>query len=200
MNFNGDPEYRVLDPTCGTRMFIVAVLNRCKYFYRKNVGKLEIEEFTNRVFENIVGFDLNPLSVLAARTNYLISMIEFLDTSKKIEIPVYLFDSLLGDFKSLGQKLDNKFDFVVGNPPWIRWGLLPNEYRDSTKVSLGKNRLFSLKGFEARWGGGEKDIFALFVYFCTDKYLKTMEFWIRYYTDNFSIQRCGRRLQKFQNR
>ena len=99
-------------------------------------------------------------------------MIEFLDTSKKIEIPVYLFDALLGDSGSVGQKLDRKFDYVVGNPPWIRWGLLPNEYRDSTKVLWGKYGLFSLKGFEARMGGGEKDISALFVYVCSDKYLK----------------------------
>ena len=26
-----------------------------------------------------------------------------------------------------------KFDFVVGNPPWIRWDFLAGEYREATK-------------------------------------------------------------------
>ncbi|MGH9957475.1 MAG: Eco57I restriction-modification methylase domain-containing protein [Pyrinomonadaceae bacterium] len=64
-----------------------------------------------------------------------------------------------------------KFDFVVGNPPWIRWGYLSAEYRERT-LSLWHNYgLFSLKGHETRLGAGEKDFSMLFTYACADRYL-----------------------------
>jgi hypothetical protein len=65
-----------------------------------------------------------------------------------------------------------KFDFVVGNPPWIRWGYLSKEYRDATIKLWQEYGLFSLKGFRARLGAGEKDFSMLFVYAASDYYLK----------------------------
>src|SRR5439155_26194367 len=65
-----------------------------------------------------------------------------------------------------------RVDFVVGNPPWIRWGYLPRDHRDET-VPLWQNYgLFSLKGFESRLGSGEKDFSQLFTYCCIDNFLK----------------------------
>jgi hypothetical protein len=65
-----------------------------------------------------------------------------------------------------------KFDFVVGNPPWIRWRFLSKEYRDATAPLWKEYGLFSMKGYEARLGGGEKDFSMLFVYASADYYLK----------------------------
>ena len=39
-----------------------------------------------------------------------------------------------------------KFDFVVGNPPWVRWGYLPEGYRDATLKLWKEYGLFSLSG------------------------------------------------------
>lgn len=66
-----------------------------------------------------------------------------------------------------------KFDFVVGNPPWIRWGYLSQEYKDATMPLWKDYGLFSLKGHAARLGGGEKDFSMLFVYASAEFYLKT---------------------------
>jgi hypothetical protein len=44
---------------------------------------------------NIIGFDLNPLAVMAARTNYLIAIRDLISHVDKIEIPVYLCDSII---------------------------------------------------------------------------------------------------------
>ena len=63
------------------------------------------------------------------------------------------------------------FDYVVGNPPWVRWGYLSDEYRDATKKLWIDYGVFSLKGMAARLGGGEKDFSMLFVYACADYYL-----------------------------
>jgi len=65
-----------------------------------------------------------------------------------------------------------KFDFVVGNPPWIRWGYLSQEYRKATLPLWQNYGLFSLKGHAARLGGGEKDFSMLFTYASVDYYLK----------------------------
>ncbi len=65
-----------------------------------------------------------------------------------------------------------KFDYVIGNPPWIRWGLLSKDYRSATLEMWKDYGLFSLKGMEARLGSGEKDLSMLFTYACTDFYLK----------------------------
>ena len=66
-----------------------------------------------------------------------------------------------------------KFDFVIGNPPWIRWGYLSQEYRDATLKMWKEYGLFSLKGHAARLGGGEKDFSMLFTYAAADHYLAT---------------------------
>jgi len=68
--------------------------------------------------------------------------------------------------------LVGEFDFVVGNPPWVRWGYLSSEYKEATKRLWFDYGLFSLKGAEAQLGGGEKDLSMLFAYVSADKYLK----------------------------
>jgi len=69
-------------------------------------------------------------------------------------------------------KYIGKFDFVIGNPPWIRWGYLSDEYRQLTMAMWKDYGLFSLKGMQARLGGGEKDFSMLFTYAAIDFYLK----------------------------
>ena len=65
----------------------------------------------------------------------------------------------------------DRFEFVVGNPPWIRWGYLSGEYRAATLEMWKDYGLFSLKGHAARLGGGEKDFSMLFTYAAADHYL-----------------------------
>jgi SAM-dependent methyltransferase len=76
---------------------------------------------------------------------------------------------------SFAPLLMGEFDFVVGNPPWVRWGYLPEGYRDAT-LNLWKDYgLFSLSGMEARLGSGEKDFSMLFTYVAAQRYLKNKE-------------------------
>lgn len=64
------------------------------------------------------------------------------------------------------------FDFIVGNPPWVNWDSLPENYRNETKPLWVKYGLFSLSGQAARLGGGKKDLSMLMTYVSIDKYLK----------------------------
>ena len=42
------------------------------------------------------------------------------------------------------------FNFVAGNPPWVRWGFLPPGYREDTKQLWKDYGLFTKKGLESR--------------------------------------------------
>jgi type I restriction-modification system DNA methylase subunit len=265
--YPGDPNIRFLDPACGSGTFLVDAIHGVieKSRLRK---KIDWENIGRLILNNIVGFDLNPLAVLAARTNYLIAFAPFIPFVRPISIPVYLCDSVLaptraskegeldfgrvafsttkGDFlfpsdmqdkekidhftylieiglkgkqspedfstllkkrlplseggiklllrvyariRELEEQGENgiwaryiknafapvylaRFDYVIGNPPWIRWGYLSDDYRKRTLDLWQQYGLFSLKGHEARLGAGEKDFSMLFTYASCDNYLK----------------------------
>jgi len=65
-----------------------------------------------------------------------------------------------------------RFDMVVGNPPWVNWEALPDDYREELKPIFISYGLFSLGGREARYGGGKKDLSMLMFYVSINKFLK----------------------------
>ena len=271
VGYKGNTLKRFLDPACGSGTFLVLAIQRA-IEYGRNKEKLPDLEIVKRIKANIWGFDLNPLAVIAARTNYLFALgdlvNEILDKGGRIEIPVYLCDSVLTptrttgnlfgeflevqtsvgkfqipahwvqnkgfllshaaplveemvknqysvdeamtrfkkeglvfpcneqivrDFYSQILKLEKqnkngiwarflknafapmiagKFDFVVGNPPWIMWQYLSKEYRKATqslwdvygltRIGQGRNVLIR----------GRRDFSMLFTYASADYYLK----------------------------
>lgn len=265
--YTGKVDERFLDPACGSGTFLIQATNRVKKHSEKQ--KTEPTVIAEHILNNVVGFDINPLAVLTARTNYIIAFLKFIRYVRPITIPVYLCDSVLAptkyqevgelqlentitfkttkcDYKfpisiqsreyidkftskvelALRSKIkpeifekqlktefnlsnddikllteiykqiktldDNgengiwakyiknafapcflgKFDFVIGNPPWIRWDFLSDDYRKATLKLWQIYGLFSLKGYEGRLGGGKKDFSMLFTYACADNYLK----------------------------
>jgi len=267
VGYDGSPAARLVDTSCGSGTFLVLAIKRLRAKGAEQL--LTGKQIAEAALKNIVGFDLNPLAVIAARTNYLLALGDLIRHVRPVEIPVYMCDSILtpteaggqlelfstgytlhttaGDFKiptetvraSEMEKLtalleeavkgeytakdfaararreltltepatertlkelfetmtalhrkkrDNiwarliknafapvfagKFDFVVGNPPWINWESLSQEYREATKQLWIDYGLFSLKGHAARLGGGKKDLSMLFTYVAADHYLK----------------------------
>ena len=216
-------------------------------------------------------FDLNPLAVMAARTNYLVAIKDLIRNVGQVEIPVYLCDSIMtpseygdlftggsstvakvpcsamkpphlfvpkeiaknpkevakyaavletcvknayssGEFLSRCRdegleitaadahiglydelvRLDKenkngiwariiknnfaplfigKVDYVAGNPPWVNWESLPQDYRQSTAPLWQSYNLFRQKGYKAKLGGAKDDISILMTYVAHDCYL-----------------------------
>ena len=264
------PDIRLLDPACGSGTFLVIAIKRIREYAEARM--LPESEVLEKILANVVGFDLNPLAVISARTNYLLALGDLLQHRKgEINIPVYLCDSIMtpsegedllgkgimrlprtavGPFevpKSLveaklidrlanfleeavelelsreqfierlaeGFPLDpegdrgdidvvyalyekllrlkrqgingiwarivknafaplfcGKFDYVVGNPPWVNWESLPEEYRQETKPLWDKYGLFPHGGMDTILGKGKKDISMLMAYVALDRYLK----------------------------
>ncbi|MBN1308420.1 MAG: N-6 DNA methylase [Chitinispirillaceae bacterium] len=265
--YDGDLDKRFLDPACGSGTFLIHAIRRC--MEKTQTGRTYDPAKTGTaILHNVVGFDLNPLAVLAARTNYLISIADLLPYTRPVSLPVYLCDSVVpleepsngplfpaetvvfsthhrdyvfplsmktqaridaftsevekslradismeGFSKGIKKALDlaeseikqltevyrqikelhdqkqdgiwakyiknafapeyiGAFDYVIGNPPWIRWKYLSSDYRAKTMALWHKYGIFSLKGQEARLGAGEKDFSMFFTYACADRYLK----------------------------
>ena len=272
VGYKGQPKLRVLDPACGSGTFLVLAIRRARETADDNLK--EPKDTAEQILSNITGFDLNPLAVIASRTNYLLALGTLVRHKRPLEIPVYLCDSILtpstyeaeqqrgfaawgepyvvpsvvGDFRiprdfatkerlealmrlledcvtvpghnadsfleRVGREvgppgedssrilnelfaqvltleeegrngiwarlLKNRFaplfvgsvDLVVGNPPWVNWESLSDEYRAATQPLWQRYGLFSLKGHAARLGGGKKDLSMLMLYASADNYLK----------------------------
>jgi len=97
LDYVGDPDKRLLDPACGSGTFLVMAINRIRHWYDKNRERCRFDEgdLCRQILANVIGFDLNPLAVMAARTNYLIAIRDLIGQVDKVEIPVYLCDSVM---------------------------------------------------------------------------------------------------------
>jgi len=66
-----------------------------------------------------------------------------------------------------------RVDYVIGNPPWIRWENLPEDYRESSKHLWERYNLLTQTGWKAKVAAGKVDIAILFVYVAIDSYLQS---------------------------
>ncbi len=166
LELNGNT--RILDPSCGSGTFLIHAINQIKKQCNSNVEKSEL---LNIICNHVIGFDINPIAILTARVNYLIAIVDLIPFAREnFSIPIFLKDSIRLD-SSVSET--DKFDYIVGNPPWIGWENLSSSFREATQHLWKKYNLFSItKAAEARLGGGKKDFSMLFVYRSIDSFLK----------------------------
>lgn len=265
VSYDGDIDKKLVDPTSGSGTFLTQSLKR---IIKNKQGKLTKSDI-NKVTENLVGFDINPISVVAAKANFIITVFsaffdEFEDDfGESVSIPIYIADSILapvvyseesnntlkintsvGEFeipkfekykyaseflkilsdsiherpnferfwkkviqenlvteedlivvKKLFDRLyvlhrggkdsfwpiilrnsfapimiGNKFDFVVGNPPWISWKSMSKSYREGTLDVWKSYGIFEKSAYDKKT---THDDFGMAVtYVAVDKYLK----------------------------
>ncbi len=156
---------RLLDPSCGAGVFLVEAIRRSLAATDPRSASLQVR--CRAILANLVGYDANPLAVLAARASYVTTLAGCLPDAEPVHVPVEVRDSVLDPPGTI-----EPFDYVVGNPPWIAWDQLPADYREATKPLWQGYGLFSLSGNEGRHGGGKKDLAMLVLYVAADRYLK----------------------------
>ena len=267
----GNANKRVLDPSCGSGTFLVILIKYIKQ--RATQQKKDPTETLDLILRNVIGIDLNPLAVIAARTNYLFALGDLLKARKgDIDIPVYQADSVRTPSQGTGlfdgsvyplpttagifripsllaqrERLDalanvldeavqNRLDqaivveqvrtaanldtqelsackddlirlyaqlqdlhkqglngvwariiknnfaplflepchYIVGNPPWVNWTNLPDDYRRSTMPLWEHYGLFPKResGMDTILGAASYDISMLMTYVAADKYLR----------------------------
>lgn len=258
---------RVLDPACGSGTFLVLTIRRM--LRRASESGIGSQEAVRAILNNVVGFDLNPLAVIAARTNCLLALGALVREVMPLELPIYLCDSVLGPIRETGAQqsfqeeyvipstvgtfripkvlvdrgdlprlctileesatgsytpsdfrrlcksewtslepleesaleslflkirqleLDGRdgiwariirnafapvfageFDYVIGNPPWVNWEDLSEDYRKATEGLWQSYGLVSFKGQLGRMREGKKDLSMLMLYASADHYLR----------------------------
>ena len=265
-----DPRQRLLDPACGSGTFLVLAIRRMRNWAEEQM--MPEHEALEKILANVVGFDLNPLAVISARTNYLLALGDLIQHRRgEISIPVYLADSIMtpttgetlfeqggytfntavgkfsvprslvdaqaidrlatmleecvdaeltkeqfqsravdafsqlaedkgqlsvatelyGRLKELDEKgingiwarviknafaplFQGRFHYVMGNPPWVNWESLPEEYRQETadlwrEYGMAATRTKGSEQFAL--GKQKRDISALMTYVALDKYV-----------------------------
>lgn len=262
--FSGDIEKTLIDPTAGSGTFLTHAIKRIVEKRGGQLSRVDIDKITR----NIIGFDINPISVVSAKANYILAIFSSCDEAvfenfaDPINIPIYIADSILspvvyteenewtlsidtsvGKFqipkfseyinaseflKALSQHIDdkcdfeafwnrvgnrlidfkykdaveglfdrlyilhragkdsfwpiilknsfapiligNKFDFVVGNPPWIAWKSMSKSYREGTLEIWKSYGIFEKNAYDKKT---THDDFGMAVtYVAVDKYLK----------------------------
>jgi hypothetical protein len=173
VGYSGDPAGRLLDPACGSGGFLVRAIHRVRTRWGECDCRMGVrrEALRRAILSSVTGIDLNPLAVVTSRANYLIAIRDLLPPAGPVETPVFLGDSILGRHEGL-HDFAGRFDYVVGNPPWIAWDDLPAGDRQATKPLWQQYGLFTLSGSDARHGGGKKDLSMLMIYAAADRYLK----------------------------
>lgn len=61
------------------------------------------------------------------------------------------------------------FDYIIGNPAWVQWSVLPEAYRENTKKNMRMDGLFSS---DKNVGGNNLNICALIANKCCERWLK----------------------------
>ena len=265
LGYQGDPARRLLDPACGSGTFLVLAIRRIRGYAQEKL--LPEGTVLGQILDNVVGYDLNPLAVISARTDYLLALGDLLQYRQgDINIPVYLCDSILtpsqgddlftqggytfgtavgrfsvpralvsaeridrfaalleesvavdlpvasfearlastfGDlaadqvsiasalYGQLGdlerQEIDGvwariiknafaplfqgRFDYVAGNPPWVNWESLPEDYRQDTIPMWHYQGMVPPGGLKSIMGSSKMDISMLMTYAVMDNYL-----------------------------
>jgi type II restriction/modification system DNA methylase subunit YeeA len=125
------------------------------------VGYLEsrysVEDFKKRM-EYAYKLDQKEISILAKFYEKLLKLEEEGKNSVWISIIRNAFAPIL----------KGKFDYIVGNPPWVNWENLPEEYRKISRPLwdyYGMSKVVSTGAFK-------KDLAMLFLVRCFDLYLK----------------------------
>ena len=72
IGYDGNLNKRFLDPACGSGTFLVLAIKRARQYALDHF--VDETETLEGILKNIVVFDLNPLAVLSARTNYFIAL------------------------------------------------------------------------------------------------------------------------------
>ncbi|MFP3257443.1 MAG: N-6 DNA methylase [Candidatus Nanopusillus acidilobi] len=111
---NNLEEKLIIDPACGTGNFLVVILDRLlNYLEKKNFSYLEKIKI---IQNNIFGIELDPNMIKDCEHN-LDSILLTHNIKDKIKFNLYNRDAL--DIEA-NKDLLQKFDFVIGNPPYIR--------------------------------------------------------------------------------
>ncbi len=140
-NENHNFNVKILDPTCGSGIFLVESLNRLldRWEISNPNKKIDFQTIIKIAKENIFGVEINKEAIKVAAFSLYLAMLDRLNPKNlwnEEQFPYLIFDSESKKVKdrkggnlfrmsSLGSgDFENiEYDLIVGNPPWKKNGL-----------------------------------------------------------------------------
>jgi len=129
---------KLIDLSCGSGSFLIGAVKILLEKLRTQIKLKENSELTpkqareiiNKVKNNISGIDINPTACILCQINFYFILFDLfkiiLETNKDYKIP--LFNIFNKD--TLQFNFNNKYDYVVGNPPYLFIRAIPQDYRN----------------------------------------------------------------------
>ncbi|RZB36991.1 MAG: hypothetical protein SRB2_01495 [Desulfobacteraceae bacterium Eth-SRB2] len=148
-----DHNCKVLDPACGSGIFLVQALRRMieRYQEMNEITSTKTNVLKKIAEENIYGIDQDDDAINVAIFSVYLALLDYIRDPKDIEnfkFPKLInknfftndFFDLNADFNNIIKKI--KFNFILGNPPWKRGSdenaLFPQYIEDREKRESGK--------------------------------------------------------------
>lgn len=111
-------DYRILDPSCGSGVFLVSCFKKlvslCDNYTHDELIKL--------LKSNIFGVDINKQALKITKLSLYIALLDCFNPkdieSNHIQLPDLSNNLLLSDYFNEELLKDMKFDLIIGNPPW----------------------------------------------------------------------------------
>lgn len=125
ININDKESFKVLDPACGSGVFLVETFQKILANYADNDGYIKDDNIINKLLtDNIYGIDINEESIdITIFSLYLVVM----EHKNPKTLQNYKFPTLkncnliVSDFfdeEKTKNILNREFNLIIGNPPW----------------------------------------------------------------------------------
>ena len=116
---------RILDPACGSGIFLVEAYRRLVMLRRHSRGEqnLSFEELRDLLTESINGVDLSEDAIQVAAFSCYLALLDFLEPKsiwEEVRFPRLKGTNLfVNDFFDIDAPFnERRYDIIVGNPPW----------------------------------------------------------------------------------
>ncbi len=115
---------KVLDPSCGSGIFLVGSFRKMLDINYFNNGYSSNDNLNKLLVDNIYGIDKNAEAIDVAIFSLYLTILDYTDLKK---LNHFRFPNLLGtnlivadffDEEMTSLLKENKYDFILGNPPW----------------------------------------------------------------------------------
>ena len=140
-----NPYFSVIDPACGAGYFLLGAYDKIKQIFEKNYSEIirRYPELENELKEgshffilknNLTGFDIDPFAVFMTKVSLILKG----NIKNHIQTNIFNKDILLEkdynlfnfqEESMLEESNKEKYDLVIGNPPYIGHKNINKEYR-----------------------------------------------------------------------
>ncbi len=180
--FSSD-QFKILDPSCGSGVFLVAAYKRMLQWwavnhYKKNTKKIKFpdKKICQKILENnIFGVDINSTATLISVFSLTIALLDKLETKeiwnnlKLNSLRDNIQTQNFFEWATTAKTKEKKFDLVIGNPPFNPMsGISKREVVSESQIQQFDirnkdipNNNFALKFFEGAMFFGKKTCLVL---------------------------------------